>query len=232
MQTECFVKETSCEKAERNRSGGAFSVLQLQCVAAVVCVAAVMLLRCFAPPLYRMLRDEFNAVFALREEEEPVRFAQAFIDDLFVQAQAAALPERCSLEPYIPEQQVVLPLEEYTLSSPYGWRTHPISGDKSFHNGVDLAANEGSVIRCAMEGMVQFTGCDALNGNYLIGLHPDGVVTSYCHMQYVFARAGEFVAAGHPIGTVGQTGSATGPHLHFVLKHNGIRYNPSEMLGI
>lgn len=232
MQTENCAKETACKKTERNRSRDAFSVLQLQCAAAIVCVAVVVFLRCFAPPIYRILRNEFNAAFSLREEEDLVRFAQAFVDGLFVQAQAVTLPDRCSLESYIPEQQVVLPLEEYTLSSSYGWRIHPISGEKSFHNGVDLAANEGSIIRCALEGMVQFTGCDALNGNYLIVLHSDGVVTSYCHMQYVFVRAGEFVATGHPIGTVGQTGSATGPHLHFVLKHNGIRYDPSGMLGL
>lgn len=220
-------------KAEMEKIQCQFSVLQLQIVAAAICILAVLLLRTTAPSLYNRIQREFEVWFcADYGGEELVRFAQALVDDLFVEVEAAAAPEQCSLESYLPAQKIVAPLASYYLSSGYGWRVHPISGEKSFHNGVDLAADEGSAILCTMEGMVQHTGYDLLNGNYIILRHSDGVVTSCCHMQYVFVRAGEFVEAGQQIGTVGQTGSATGPHLHFVLKHNGIRYDPSEMLGL
>ena len=61
-------------------------------------------------------------------------------------------------------------------------------------------------------------------------LHADGDETLYAHMQYLFVKAGECVTAGQILGTVGETGNATGPHLHFEILHRGLRYDPAEAL--
>lgn len=228
MQQEEVRSPAACK-----RKRAAPSVLQLQLFITAGCIAAVLAARWFAAPHYQALRSAFEMTFAAEAgETELVRFAQALLDSISLQADAAAAPEGCSNKSYLPEQEVALPLETFYVSSEYGWRTHPISGEKSFHNGMDLAADEGSPIAAVMDGMVQSTGSDSLSGNYVILRHADGVVTSYCHMQFVFVRAGEFLQAGQQIGTVGQTGSATGPHLHLCLKYNGVRYDPAAMLGL
>ena len=69
-------------------------------------------------------------------------------------------------------------------------------------------------------------------GNYVRILHEAGDETLYAHMQYVFVRPGQKVRQGQQIGTVGQTGNVTGPHLHFELLHAGIRYDPTQALGL
>ena len=66
----------------------------------------------------------------------------------------------------------------------------------------------------------------------MVILHSDGVTTRYCHMQYVFVRQGETVDENTILGTVGQTGMVTGPHLHFELLHNDVRYDPAQALGL
>lgn len=207
-------------------------IVQLQLLLCALCVAAVLGCRFFAPGVFEVFRQEFLLCFEAQETEtEMVRFAQALLDELFLPADAAAkAPDGCSNKTYLPQQEHVLPVRTYTVTSDYGWRTHPITGTKSFHNGIDLACAEGSEVCAAMSGMVQSTGCNAESGNYIILIHDDGVATSYCHLQFVFVRAGEFLTMGQTIGTVGQTGMATGPHLHFTLKYNDIRYDPSGLL--
>ena len=91
---------------------------------------------------------------------------------------------------------------------------------------------EGSAITAAMDGFVLSTGCSASYGNNVLLMHGDGVLTRYCHMQYVFVRRGESVLRGDPLGTVGHTGMATGSHLHFEIVRNNIRYDPAEALGL
>ena len=73
-------------------------------------------------------------------------------------------------------------------------------------------------------------GVHSSYGNYLRILHADGDETLYAHMQYLFVRTGQAVTAGQVLGTVGETGNATGPHLHFEILHKGLRYDPSEAL--
>lgn len=209
-------------------------IFQLQLFLCALCIAAALGCRFFAPGVFEIFRQEYFLLFEESgDETETVRFAQALLNGFFLPADAAAkAPDGCSDKTYLPQQEHVLPVQTYTVTSDYGWRTHPITGAKSFHNGVDLACAEGSAVSAVMGGMVQSTGCNAESGNYIILIHDDGVVTSYCHLQFVFVRAGEFLSMGETIGTVGQTGMATGPHLHFTLKYNDVRYNPAGLLGL
>ncbi len=143
-----------------------------------------------------------------------------------------APPEGYSLKSYIPLQELSLPLADFTVTSGYGWRSHPITGRSDFHTGVDMAAAEGSPIAPVLPGIVLNTGRSRSYGNYILLLHADGVATRYCHMQYVFVRRGEEVGQGGVLGTVGSTGMATGPHLHFELSFDDLHYNPAKALGL
>ncbi|MBQ5754512.1 MAG: M23 family metallopeptidase [Oscillospiraceae bacterium] len=142
------------------------------------------------------------------------------------------LPEGCSLKCYMPKGEMLSPLAWYTVSSPYGWRKDPFTGRKGdFHKGIDLAAAEGTPILAAAEGVTEAVLADVQGGNWVKLRHKEGVSTRYCHMQYVFVHPGETVAAGQKIGTVGQTGKVTGPHLHWELMHENTLYDPSQALG-
>lgn len=102
----------------------------------------------------------------------------------------------------------------------------------AFHRGVDLACEEGTPVLAALDGVVTAARRGAAYGNYVRLTHGDGQETLYAHMQYLYVRAGEVVAAGQRLGTAGQTGRATGAHLHFEFLTGGIRYDPSAALSL
>lgn len=136
-------------------------------------------------------------------------------------------------ESYLPDfaLQFPLPKGSCTRTSGYGWRTDPMGGQGTeFHYGADLAAAEGTPVYAAAPGVVRTAGSHPSYGNSLRLLHAAGDETLYAHMQYLFVRAGETVQSGQLLGTVGQTGNATGPHLHFEILHKGLRYDPTEAL--
>ena len=146
---------------------------------------------------------------------------------------AKTAPEGCSLERVRPTQAVCFPLgtNGWRVSDAYGWRTDPMGGlGDDFHIGNDLAAARGTAVLAAADGVVRTAGSHKSYGNYVRILHADGDETLYAHMQYLFVRAGERVTAGQTLGTVGQTGNATGPHLHFEILHKGLRYDPAQAL--
>ena len=116
-------------------------------------------------------------------------------------------------------------------TSSYGWRTDPVTGQgEEFHTGTDLPVAEGTQVLAAADGVVRVAGSHKSYGNYLRILHPNGDETLYAHMQYLYVRPGQKVQKQQVLGTSGQTGNVTGPHLHFELLHGGIRYDPTEAL--
>lgn len=112
------------------------------------------------------------------------------------------------------------------LTSPYGWRDHPISGEYLFHAGADLAADSGTPVAAFADGTVDFIGESEAYGLYIQLDHGNGVKTFYCHCSALYAQKGETVCAGQTIAAVGETGNATGPHLHLELKRDGVLLNP------
>lgn len=105
---------------------------------------------------------------------------------------------------------------ELPVTSPFGWRVHPISGDWRFHAGVDLGYPQGVGIAALFPGTVTAAGDFGDGyGNQVLVYHADGdTFTRYAHCSAVFVCDGEAVEGGQVIGTVGSTGNATGPHLH------------------
>ena len=119
------------------------------------------------------------------------------------------------------------PAPSYTrITSPFGWRIHPVYGDNRFHNGVDMAAPGGSPILAAYSGTVAAAGYSSTMGNYIYINHGSGLVTIYMHASALYVKAGQSVAKGDKIAAVGTTGTSTGNHLHFGVRLNGSYVDP------
>lgn len=116
------------------------------------------------------------------------------------------------------------------LSSPFGWRSDPISGERRYHAAIDLAANMGTPVKAAMDGRVTSVGFNSTYGNYLILTHSGGYQTMYAHLSTVGVEKGQYMAQGREIGKVGSTGYSTGPHLHFAIYKNNRSLNPLDYL--
>jgi murein DD-endopeptidase MepM/ murein hydrolase activator NlpD len=109
------------------------------------------------------------------------------------------------------------PLTPMRITSGFGIRTDPIHGKKRFHAGIDLGGSLGTNVTSSSDGLVIFSGRQGGYGNHVVIDHGDGVRTHYSHLSRIFVKSGELVKAAVPIGAVGATGRATGPHLHFAI---------------
>ena len=126
-------------------------------------------------------------------------------------------------------QQFYTPLNLYWysyVSSYYGYRINPVTGQEQFHRGVDIAVPTGTTVLAAMDGMVTIATYDASYGNYVVIEDSNGYCTKYAHMDTLSVSAGQTVTHGTTIGTTGNTGSSTGSHLHIECLYNGEYYNP------
>lgn len=113
-----------------------------------------------------------------------------------------------------------------TTSSGFGYRMHPILKQIKFHYGTDFAAQSGTDVLAFADGTVETAAENDSYGKYLVIDHAGGYKTLYAHCSALGVAAGDKVKLGQKIALVGQTGSATGPHLHFELSCCGVYYNP------
>lgn len=104
------------------------------------------------------------------------------------------------------------------VTSPFGWRHHPMLGKDQFHTGVDLAVAEGTEVKAVADGVVRRASEDAVNGRVVILDHGRGVTTAYCHNSLLRVTTGQRVKAGDVIADSGTTGRSTGPHVHYQLE--------------
>jgi len=118
------------------------------------------------------------------------------------------------------------------VSSPYGWRVNPYSGNEALHSGIDLAASCNSPIFAAHSGTISFAGPNGGYGNFILMNNGDGVSTGYGHIVNggILVRAGQEVQAGQQIAKVGSTGNSTGCHLHFEVRPGGVAINPAPFM--
>ena len=123
----------------------------------------------------------------------------------------------------------IWPLPGYRPGSAYGWRIHPIWGDRRFHAGEDIGAPSGTPILAADSGLVTVIPDNGNGyGNYIMINHGGGRVTLYAHMSGFAVSNGATVTQGQTIGYVGSTGNSTGPHLHFEVRVNGATTDPKS----
>ena len=241
-----------CAKSEEDL------VLWAQILLCLAAIGLVLAAGALDWPVYPELRRAFTAAMQpeqsllLSEERSLLKFTEQTAGELADSARSMwedftlpATPETARTAHGQPSPPAYARTDSYTPGFPlqfplpgqsrktsgYGWRTDPMGGlGDDFHIGNDLAAAQGTPVLAAADGVVRMAGSHKSYGNYLRILHADGDETLYAHMQYLFVKAGECVTAGQTLGTVGETGNATGPHLHFEILHRGLRYDPAEAL--
>lgn len=130
---------------------------------------------------------------------------------------------------YYPTISPIKTSEFIRLSSPYGWRTHPIDDMELFHEGVDISANIGAHVYSTAQGrVVKILYSKYGYGNRILIKHTYGFETLYAHLDIVKVRKGQWVNKNQLIATVGNTGKSTGSHLHYEIRKNG---EPRDPLG-
>ncbi|MBA3349923.1 MAG: M23 family metallopeptidase [Actinobacteria bacterium] len=116
------------------------------------------------------------------------------------------------------------------VTSPFGYRVHPIFGDSRLHEGIDIGAAYGAPVVAADSGTVAFAGVMGGYGNAIGVDHGAGIATTYNHLSTIGVVSGQQVARGEVLGAVGSTGFSTGPHLHFEVRINGTPVDPMPYL--
>ncbi len=116
------------------------------------------------------------------------------------------------------------------VSSGFGYRISPFTGERTRHRGMDIASSIGTPILAPADGVVIFSGRKANFGNFIMIAHGYGIVTRYGHNAHNLVRPGQKVRRGDQIGTVGASGRTTGPHLHYEVWVNGHPSNPRKFI--
>ncbi len=130
------------------------------------------------------------------------------------------------------QERWLTPLEEPRVTSVFGMRVHPVTHRRRMHRGIDYGAPTGTPVLATATGEVLMAGwCGRGPGNCVVIEHADGWRSQYFHLDEVHAEAGDTISQGTVLGTVGDTGLATGPHLHFQLGQDGTAVDPALLLG-
>src|SRR5262249_9459120 len=116
------------------------------------------------------------------------------------------------------------------VTSDFGQRLHPYTADRMIHAGMNIASGRGKPIYAPSNGMVVYAGPEGNYGNVVVLDHGYGVKTRYGHLAEVLVKTGDRVKRGVQLGSVGNTGRSTGPHLHYEVRVNGIPQNPRKFL--
>ena len=156
-----------------------------------------------------------------REEESLRREIQALTSQSSTTQTPAASSPSSSSAPVYSGGALQWPTPSTTyVTSPYGWRFHPIQKRNKLHTGVDIGAGYGASVVAAEGGTVLRAGWNGGYGQYIVIDHGNGLSTLYAHNSTLLVSAGQVVSRGQKIALVGSTGNSTGPHLHFeVLKY-------------
>lgn len=171
------------------------------------------------------LNDAYVAVFGPSDEEAAPVMAVATDTVLGAVYTPENTPSRAELFQQVLGFAYTDPVAG-TLSDGFGYRQHPMTQTQRFHYGMDIAADSGTVIGAFADGVVTAVGDSSDLGKYVELAHANGYSTLYAHCSRITASSGQSVRMGEPIAEVGQTGEATGPHLHFELHRDTLYLNP------
>jgi|GEM_PF-6554182 len=126
----------------------------------------------------------------------------------------------------------ISPREDQRLSSGFGKRKDPFTGDHAFHQGIDIVTRKGTPVLASADGVVSEVGKQARLGSFVTIDHALGVSTMYGHMEDIHVREGQRVRQGQPLGSVGMTGRTTGPHLHYSVLVNDKHVDPLTRIAL
>lgn len=124
----------------------------------------------------------------------------------------------------------IRPVASSTITSSYGPRVHPVTGQYKVHTGVDFAASTGTPFVAAKDGVVTAAEYHPAYGNMVIIDHGGGFSTLYAHASQLKVSVGQKVKQGQVVSLVGSTGYSTGPHAHFEIRINGQHVNPMDYI--
>jgi murein DD-endopeptidase MepM/ murein hydrolase activator NlpD len=126
------------------------------------------------------------------------------------------------------------PIKEGWIISTFGWRTNPLTGNKEFNKGLDIAAPKGTEVYAVADGTIVSAVSDyepeSYYGKYILIMHSNKIKTHYAKLDSVLVKKGQTVKAGELIGKVGRTGRSRGPHLHFEIFVDDEAQNPTEYI--
>ena len=122
------------------------------------------------------------------------------------------------------------PIKEGNITSKFGYRVSPVTSQYSLHKGLDIATPQNTKIYAVYDGVAIKSDYNEINGNYIIIKHSNSLKTTYNHCSKLLVKEGDKVKKGETIALVGETGYATGSHLHFEVLLNGVYINPLYVL--
>ncbi len=189
----------------------------------------------------KQAEKDFRKMFSLKsksavlESSNPGDTGSLDMEELKKQIEAS-MQSVSDIRKYIAEQKDILSSTPAgwpvagRISSPYGYRNHPVYEERKFHTGVDISVPSGSEVKATANGIVSFAGWTENSGIVVVAEHGHGFSTAYAHNRKALVRVGERIARGEVIALSGSTGVSTGPHVHYEIWKNGRPTDPVELL--
>jgi murein DD-endopeptidase MepM/ murein hydrolase activator NlpD len=189
----------------------------------------------------KLAENEFRRLFALKSKTEVLEKADfsdtGSLDMEVLRKQISESMESVmDIKKYIAEQKdlyLATPVgfpAPGRISSSYGYREHPKSGEEKFHSGLDISVPLGTQVKATADGIVSFAGWTPGGGNTVVVEHGHGFSTAYAHNRKTIVRIGQRVGRGDAVALSGSTGISTGPHIHYEVWRDGRHVNPNTFL--
>lgn len=237
---EDFEQTETVEKKKNSTN----SVMIVQLVVCIFAVVSVFLIGRLSPQTFEFIRDEYNRIMSVDMNAKEIASSAKKVIERAEATDEGQTAEKSTerknvntvksaadgevmavMSLFKSDEEITVPVHG-EITSEYGNRTNPVSGEYLMHSGVDIAASQGTEIRAAYSGIVSEVGSNSVGGNYISLVHKDGSETLYCHCSKIIAEKGDVIRAGETIALVGSTGRSTGPHLHFEITVDGKTENP------
>ena len=235
-----FEQTETVEKKKNSTN----SVMIVQLVVCIFAVVSVFLIGRLSPQTFEFIRDEYNRIMSVDMDAKEIASSAKKVIERAETTDEGQTAEKSTerknvntvksaadgevmavMSLFKSDEEITVPVHG-EITSEYGNRTNPVSGEYLMHSGVDIAASQGTEIRAAYSGIVSEVGSNSVGGNYISLVHKDGSETLYCHCSKIIAEKGDVIRAGETIALVGSTGRSTGPHLHFEITVDGKTENP------
>lgn len=189
----------------------------------------------------KLAENEFRKLFALKSKTEVLETADfsdtGSLDMEVLRKQISdSMESVMDIKKYIAEQKdlfLATPVgfpAPGRISSSYGYREHPKTGEEKFHSGLDVSVPLRTPVKATADGIVSFAGWTPGGGNTVVVEHGHGFSTAYAHNTKTLVKIGQRVARGEALALSGSTGISTGPHIHYEVWRDGRHVNPNTYL--